>query len=1425
MLLRLAGAVGVLLLGLYATLPWWLPTDMLRRALEADFSRSTGAKVEIGRLAVSWSNGVEVQDLRCHQADGAMMAEAGRLTMDFSPLELLVRRRIEWMHLQEVRLDARLDEQGRWNLACLAPMLQGAETRRILVQSATIQLQLPRRKAPLVLDVRDLQYAAGLPHRLGQVSMSAVLDPQGTAAPINIRAAAGATELVAAEIAFNFGRLDLSQLDLPSLADLPLRRLRGLCRGNLDLRINSAGKAEHAMLDLIATNLDVQPTTGPDLPVIEAAGVRIDAGLDFVQNVIVLESVDVRVPGIDLTGSAAFYGDLLDGNWKAVRSLDMRGEIDPAQASALLRGGGIPGDLATAGPMTLRLSAQHDGTSLSFDAALDATAVAVRRQARALKPAGRPLRLQLNGSLDSRQGDLNLSEQHKCVLELGGNRLELWGRLKDPRRWTDRERGPTPSRQNVLGLLAEMQGACQWEIQELESLRDLSPELAGALAGVGLQGTIKGWGLIVPAELGQVDLKGRLEVPGGTRLETPFGVAKPAGDVLSLRMAGSIDPSGQAVQDGELELSMGAGRALIDQGRILIDTDGSAVTLSGRYQIQQAQDLLECLPPCGQAGLAIDGSAQGELSVTLSAAAPKGHLTAQLGLLSAAWGRKLAKPAGQPAELEVSLSTDQTAGAERQTVLDLRYKCQKPQAELRLMTRMPLPLPRQIETPRFEFTADVQDAQWLLQTLPGLEDLLVVHDRGGELSGAMSLKVQGSLQQRQAELEVMWDAGSLAYASGDGKRMKAAGEPLSFHSKLQATRGEDGQVHCQAPVAELQFGQTKANISAEATLRGDGLGDWLHSAREDFRAKMTSAVTCDAAVLALLPELEDFRARCPIEGAAELWTEVQAANGGLSLHATIDAGKLALGPVRLKDKEKPMALAEGAAPVDTFSKRSDCPAKIALHATMPPDISSLHVSDLTAEVAGLRILADATVDLSSHSGQPVDGPRVKSHVAIQVPRAGELTALLPGLKPCRLDGGLQADLEWSRQADRPIRYVSLNLQGLKGQYHGKNVRLDGQVRLSDLASRDGGFPLVRKISIQPLEFRIGENHGWLLVDLSDLPGSPTGRASLLAERLDDKDLMDWLNPPGSQPATRPVKMTDKEIDELRTRAGGWVENIRSLAKASQFELSVNMEHYRNYDSVVRQAYDLHQTQARLACEKGLLTLEFTTGMNGGSLHSLQTTDLREKEPIVTVRSEMRDMLATPEFQPQLQLYFPGNTVYGTFNRTEEITKRLSWTLAGLTDGRCPQAPEGRSTTVTVDGLVEGRAAPGFVTAIFPGLNLTKYRYNTMTSFAEYLPGGLADNDMIFSGQVYDTYITGTTDAGNIGRYTIGLILLGTPQPAEWNHLWRLGRIPILKVKARIEGGKMHDEEVTYPWPNETLGAVFIFNNPVYRSWVNASKKK
>ncbi|MGA2266257.1 MAG: hypothetical protein ABSH10_07495 [Phycisphaerae bacterium] len=421
-----------------------------------------------------------------------------------------------------------------------------------------------------------------------------------------------------------------------------------------------------------------------------------------------------------------------------------------------------------------------------------------------------------------------------------------------------------------------------------------------------------------------------------------------------------------------------------------------------------------------------------------------------------------------------------------------------------------------------------------------------------------------------------------------------------------------------------------------------------------------------------------------------------------------------------------------------------------------------------------------------------------------------------------------------------LRRVELHLDELRGWIAGKNVAAGGVVTVEDVGvppgSADGSFR-IGHLATDGLELRVGDNHGWLIADLSDLPGETAGSFHFLVQELDDKDLADWIGavrrlgrveapkeaaasqPAASQPAISQAASSQPDRSALAGRADRLIESIRTALAAVALQGRISIDRYHVYDATVDRSYLSRSFEAKLSIEDKQVQLTAAAALKGGIITSRYQLNLAEDAPKIIVYRQVRELMADESIQPQLAKQFPGNMMYGLFSRTENVTMSLRQVVAQAMDPSAPVWPDGSAKTVATDGLLAGRAVPGFVTRIFPGLNLTHYRYNKMTAFAAYEPNGTAINDMVFSGQTYDIYIEGTTDPNNIGRYEIGLILLGTPQSAEWNHTYRQGRIPLLKVKARIEGGQMHDESVTFVYPNESLFIIFLKNNIFYRLWL------
>jgi hypothetical protein len=307
-----------------------------------------------------------------------------------------------------------------------------------------------------------------------------------------------------------------------------------------------------------------------------------------------------------------------------------------------------------------------------------------------------------------------------------------------------------------------------------------------------------------------------------------------------------------------------------------------------------------------------------------------------------------------------------------------------------------------------------------------------------------------------------------------------------------------------------------------------------------------------------------------------------------------------------------------------------------------------------------------------------------------------------------------------------------------------------------------------------------------------------------------------------QPATRST-LTGQELVELGSKADRVLAEMLRLAVCADVRLAVQAQRLAQFEQSVRAFYELPEVVGSLDVKEGQLALSIYGGLNGGQIEQKLGVNFNERPLRAVFRGHLDKVAPYENIQLQLAQEFPGNTVYGSFSRREELGYPLRDVVMNLMDSRHRPIPTGLAVTVAEDGIVKGRAAPKWMGRVFPGLNLSTYRYRRMTGFNELSPDGKSHNDMIFDGVGYDVYMDGSTDAQRVAQYEIGVILLGSPQSAEFNHRWRTGRIPILNFKARLHNGRFEDEEVWYKWPTETAAVIFLKNNVFYRLWLNARK--
>jgi len=572
--------------------------------------------------------------------------------------------------------------------------------------------------------------------------------------------------------------------------------------------------------------------------------------------------------------------------------------------------------------------------------------------------------------------------------------------------------------------------------------------------------------------------------------------------------------------------------------------------------------------------------------------------------------------------------------------------------------------------------------------------------------------------------------------------------------------------------------------------------------------RFNGRLAADKSLTGLVPELRGTFERLRLGGSASVIGRLDASGEGLNLRAQIDAERA--------------AFAVG----ERFVKPEGLSAGARLEVRLPPDLSRVRVTDLRANAGDLHLLAGGTLAPERGGGRAWRLKPSKLHVSVWTRRAEMLDTIIPELGPYRLAGEAIVEGQWVSDHGGSMPYLSVHAGSLGGKWRGKTVGLAGRLIVKKIRRDGNGRWTIGGISTDKLEMQAGKNHAWLIADLTGLDRAPKGTFSLLGKYIDTQDLARWIS--GPKTTTRPAAASKRHA-AARARAEALVKSFTGPVLAGGVKGTVRVGNLRIWDANVRQYYDARDLKLDASAVRGAIKLSYACGLNGGSVHGGITVDLKDKpagdKPVTTsVWQDVRDVAARENIQPLLAMFFPGNTVYGQFNRRQDVKVPLVDMIASTIEPDYPVHPAGTAKTVTVDGMTQGRAAPKFVTALFPGLNMASYRYLNMTSFSELQADGTTYNDMIFTGKIYDLYIEGTTDAKKIGRYEIGLILLGTPQTPEWNHTWKQGRLPILDFKARIEGGKLHDVAVSYPWPNESLGVILLKNNILYRAYLASQKK-
>jgi len=1387
---RVAALAAAALVLLYATVPWWAPKRWLADVMARKLSRQLQLPVSVGRLELSWADGVTISDLRIANPEafgGGELAVVGRLRCELAPLKMLGAGwlsdgRLDWAELTQVGLHAAINEAGQANLAPLKQINLGPPPQRLVVRDAAVTIQLPRQERQLRLDVSDLQYRAGRLKTLGRLSMSA---------PVTLAASTSRQDPVASG-SFRFARVDISQLGLPQLLGLPLKRLNGIGSGGLQCRVSSDGTVEGFLFSIRVKDLDAQPKAGPTIPVIQEAEVSVSARYDWYTRHVEMDEFRLRLPGLDLGGRGRIHAAVLSGGWEGVHSLDVAGAVNPARLAALLSGkpSPLPGGLTVDGDVQLRLSLRGSETQLSSSILLDATAARLEAGNRTAKPAGRRLAAELQGSVERRTWRFTVDQTE---LRVGDNRFLGAGAMQNIRRaaakWLQADQSVTLAM--VLDDLAALDWHGSWEVSDLKSLGELTGW--GPLSQAHLTGRLEGeWSV---KHTGMVLLAGNLRAAADSELSLGEWFVKPTGKPLVLEASGDVAAGAPRLSRFRLWAGVGESGLRIDEGQLTFSAGagpgdgGMNVQAEGQFGVQDAAGMLACFPAAKTWAGRLAGGAGGHFHLMLAPTFRRIHVQANAARLEAAVGELFAKAAGQPADLTLDFRYDEALPLEKRNRLELRLGLGAVNVEGGASFA---PAAAGRPPVRCSGRLSVTDAAWLLQRSPALGRALAEYG----VRGAMEAVVECQLADGLARGDIQCDASDLEFTlPGSGGR-----KPRGSALRLRLI-GQTGGGSAVVEALGLDLGRSSLNLAG--TIRTAKAGKplprgvcWPPPGVAGVDLTLRGRLALDSAAKALLPGLAERLRRFAADGGLRLEMRIRDGAGGIDLAGQFDASELALAVEK------------------RFQKPAGAAAKGRFELSLPPDFDHLQLRDLFVQAGSVQLRVGAQLPLLGEG-------EVTAQAALNAPDLKAACAHLPELARAEPTGGLFAEVAYRRRAGRHvIEQATVAARDVRAAVRGQPVRLDGTVKLTG-ALLGGRQPSVAKVATDSLEWAVGDSHGFLVADLTDPLRRPAGRVVALCTNLDAPQLQQWAMPHAGIFTSE--KLTDPDRKALAARADELLARLEALLGEADLEVRLEAGQLRYFDPAVRAFYQVCGLAMDLGVKGGVVKAGFACGLNGGEVDQRYELTLKQPRAQVSTQSRLEELLARENIILQLGREFPGNMVFGTLSRKLEGSFWLRDAIMSALDGRHRLIVSGTAQTVAVDGLIRGRAAPKFVTRIFPGLNLATYRYRRMTGFADYLPDGSAENDMIFEGPLYDIYIQGTTDRSAVGRYEIGVLLLASPQSPAVLHSLRQGRIPILKFKARIEGGQFWDEQVTYARPDEAAYKIFLENNIFYRLWREATK--
>ncbi len=1443
-----AGLVGMVLVAIaYAALPLWLPRSWLAHRVVDQLSADLNRPVRIGGVRIGWISGLVLEDVAIAERPGlpnALLARASRVRCDFRPVTILLTGKVNQIEFDSPQVWLVFDEQGRLkNLADLGPKPgRRLPSRNYVIRQAACHVMTPLATQTFKIDTLqcELERATGLLRLFGQAVVSrsgAVAEPVSmgrltTDARVTVPRLKR-DETLHGHVRMEWNDLSLTDLPLPLVTRLPIEQVDGTTTGQLILAAHPDLGIDYDLfivfngVRVVRRGFD-QPGQVPD------AELHCEGHWDPNTDTVLMRDFDYRTQAIHVGRASGTDAPavLIDPKGDTPFALHLAGEIKDwlalrrefPEVDVFARA--VKATFTGRAEVAIAFTQKHeeDRLALTVDGRQSRWVIAGAPAPYLSAAAGVPKRFHVEVSRDRRTGRLSRPD---VSLSLGDLSLAARCRATLPAP----EAAARDTLQWLVDALPALHGDLTIETAHVEQAVAMLPFL-GRLTGV------SNWRgpLLLRAFITPADGFSRLQLGAAMSPETSLALGdafdKPPGRELSItagvrvphRDTGRLDGFSFEVAHGNSRISLDQENTRLQYSLAFLDhprpgfLDGAEpidrpIAIDAEWEIPLRVEHVEGLLPLfpwwrrlRQAGYPRDLSGSVDLAIhnRVSYRPDDWLVQSEAGIvaddLAIQWDEYLDKPVDAP--LAVALTHRfHLVGSEREQSLTAAFH--QPAGELTgsiVFTGLDSADPGD-DFEHATIRADIREVEDFLATTPGLKNRLASFQPGG----AVAVDIESLLIGGWHTVSVSTDLTGAAFViPGSEPVSKPAGIAAELGFQWHRDRADpwedeqrweltEGFVHLGGArvtglgglvVTGWEPATSGPAMSARRVVDRQARTPILKSATLDARGE----ITFDGSLARLHPQLAKWRQALDLSGTADWEIQARLEPDALALTGRIDAGGMNLS----LELDNRIAAAVHKPPGTPASVTFD------LAASRQPDAGGRRIDceNLALDVDRNTVATNGWLRLSRGPSTSLELADLVLTTNVCLNRPDNVLALLTDSPIDLVEGSAAANVEVRRSEDRlTAGPAELDFDRLAIGFGDDPIHLDGRVTFDDAYAEIG-----------QLRWAWGRSGGVVSGRLHrrQADGRITaGRIGLSLDHLDVKDLCRCFAslPAARSSTTQPVSpatptVATRLIDRLREA------DLSVDAYIGTLELSLPLNVDVLADAVAK----------KTTVVNGQMQLAFSGLVDGGSVTGRLTSNLSVRDPTFHLTYTASRIQPGAVVDRYLALTFPGMKADGPLTLIDESYQRL---LPAEDD---PNYEVGKGELIIEGGTVEGRAAPLWMTSIFPGLNLARFNFSYMHSWFEKLPTGRIRHQMIFQGALYNIYMVGYSDADRQMKYEVGIDFLADFDSRYWAETGQ-GRIPLFIKTGRIlPDGTLADERVAYV-PRRFIESLLLGNNPLVTAYL------